>query len=112
PLRGLTMKTLITSILVLGTLVSGVAQADTKEDIAALTRICEAVRTNNNLEFRREVANYYGIGIPKHQGLRLIARDLRCHGMNPMDYALQNRAMEVAATIAERTGQELSEGQL
>lgn len=106
------MKTLIAAFIGAAALLQGsqvLAAADPGVDQEALVRICEAVRKNDVMEMRREVAEFYGIGIPKHQGLRLMARDLRCNGMTPVDYALRNDARDVASTLAERSGRERAE---
>ena len=94
------MKTIITSTIIAISLAVVSVGAMAKQSIPsstekALVKVCQAIATGNKIDLKRAV-NKTGIKY------RYLLKDLRCNGMDPINFALHHRANENADYLAKR----------
>lgn len=91
-------KVIISTILTAGILLTGNAQAINIDPVleSKLVKVCEAIKSDSLLKVKVSVRDS-GVGI------RTIANNLVCNGVDPVSYALANDAAKTAKYMASRS---------
>jgi hypothetical protein len=91
-------KVIISTILTAGILLTGNAQAINIDPVleSKLVKVCEAIKSDSLLKVNVSVRDS-GVGI------RTIANNLVCNGVDPVSFALANDAVRTAKYMAQRS---------
>lgn len=96
------MRLIKTSAILSGVLALGIsAQANaasyTSAQNAKLVDVCIAAKSDREIKLRQAVRN-------ANLSFQQVAEEVKCNGVNPIEFAYQNQAYKTANLLAERSG--------
>ena len=94
-------KLILVTIISSGLFLTGTAQADyiSPATEKSLVKICSAIKSNSKLKLHKAI---------KRSGIhaRSIAKGLVCNGLDPVSFALANKAVNTAKVMARKGGED------